>query len=72
MSNLSVGQITSHYPALADASISLLASGVHQHYLLSAACGKFVLRIYRTHWRTTAEIEVERARLERLQALLAG
>ncbi|MBD0261061.1 MAG: phosphotransferase [Cytophagales bacterium] len=50
------------------ATVSLLAQGMHDTYLVAEPAPKYVLRIYRAGWKTFAQVEAEVRVLRLLQA----
>jgi Ser/Thr protein kinase RdoA (MazF antagonist) len=56
------------YALPAGTTVSLLAQGMHDTYLVTAPAAKSILRIYRAGWKTFAQVEAELAVLLSLQA----
>jgi Ser/Thr protein kinase RdoA (MazF antagonist) len=59
-------RIEAGYELGAVAACRLLHRGLNDSYLVEAACGRYVLRVYRMGWRTADEIGYELAVLEHL------
>jgi Ser/Thr protein kinase RdoA (MazF antagonist) len=62
------GQLLPRYALAKGATVSLLAQGMHDTYLVAAPAAKHILRIYRAGWKTFAGVEAELRVLRLLQA----
>ncbi len=61
-------QLLPLYGLTEAATVSLLAQGMHDTYLVAEPAPKYVLRIYRAGWKTFAQVEAELRVLWLLQA----
>jgi Ser/Thr protein kinase RdoA (MazF antagonist) len=62
------GQLLPLYALAKEATVSLLAQGMHDTYLVAGSHEKYILRIYRAGWKTFAQVEAELRVLRLLQA----
>jgi Ser/Thr protein kinase RdoA (MazF antagonist) len=60
------GQLLPLYALPTGATVSLLAQGMHDTYLVAGSLTKYILRIYRAGWKTFAEVEADLAVLQLL------
>ena len=51
--------IRAHYPGITPLSCKFYARGLHDNYLIESDTEKYILRIYRSDWRSTDEILFE-------------
>jgi Ser/Thr protein kinase RdoA (MazF antagonist) len=56
------------YALAKEATVCLLAQGMHDTYLVAGPVDKYILRIYRAGWKTFAQVEAELRVLRLLQA----
>ena len=61
--NALIGLLKLHYGLPPTTEVTYLHQGFNDTYLVSTPAAKFILRIYRTHWKYLADIEGEAALL---------
>lgn len=61
-------ELLPRYGLTKAATVSLLAQGMHDTYLVAEPAAKYILRIYRAGWKTFAQVEAELRVLWLLQA----